>query len=149
MPVILKPLDANHGNGISSRVDDERALRTAWEHASIFGRRVVVENFVSGRDYRVLVVNGTVIAAAERVPAHVIGDGTSTIRALIEHYNQDARRGVGHTKVLTRLPDDTVTIGFFGTERAHSRDDPHGRRARYVAGDRELVDGRDSDRSHG
>jgi cyanophycin synthetase len=67
---------------------------------------------VAGRDYRVLVVNGKVVAAAERVPAHVVGDGTQTIRALIEQYNLDTRRGVGHTKVLTRIPDDAVTEAF-------------------------------------
>jgi cyanophycin synthetase len=76
------------------------------------GRRIVVENFVTGRDYRVLVVNGTVVATAERIPAHVVGDGTGTIRELIEQYNRDTRRGIGHTKVLTRIPNDAVTEEF-------------------------------------
>jgi len=111
-PVILKPLDANHGTGISPRVDDEHALQSAWVYSSAFGHRIVVEQFVSGRDYRVLVVNGRVVAAAERIAAHIVGDGQSSIRALIQHYNNDARRGIGHTKVLTRLPDDAVTEAF-------------------------------------
>ena len=111
-PVILKPLDANQGRGISPRADDETGLRKAWAHSSALGRRIVVENFVVGRDYRVLVVNGKVVATAERVPAHIVGDGTETIRELIQQYNRDARRGIGHTKVLTRIPDDVVTEDF-------------------------------------
>ena len=111
-PIILKPLDANQGKGISPRADDEAHLRNAWTYSSAWGTRVVVENFVSGRDYRVLVVNGKVVAAAERVPAHVIGDGHTTIGDLIQQYNRDTRRGVGHTKVLTRIPDDAVTMEF-------------------------------------
>jgi cyanophycin synthetase len=111
-PVILKPIDANHGTGISPRLDDERALREAWTRAAGRDSRRVVERFVSGRDHRVLVVNGKVVAAAERVAAHVVGDGTSTIRELIDHYNRDTRRGTGHTRILTRLPADEVTQEF-------------------------------------
>ena len=74
-PVILKPLAANHGRGISGRIGDEAQLRAAWEHSSSYGRSIVVEQFAEGRDHRVLVINGRVVAAAERVPAHVTGDG--------------------------------------------------------------------------
>jgi cyanophycin synthetase len=111
-PVILKPLDASHGRGISSRLGDAAALRAAWDAAQAFGRRVVVEQFAAGRDHRVLVVNGKVVAAAERVPARVVGDGTRTIRALIEEANRDPRRGIGHAKILTRLPADAQTEGY-------------------------------------
>jgi cyanophycin synthetase len=72
----------------------------------------VVEQFAEGRDHRVLVVDGKVIAAAERVPAHVMGDGKRTIQELIEIGNRDPRRGVGHTKSLTRLPADRTTEEF-------------------------------------
>ncbi|HEV2591570.1 MAG TPA: hypothetical protein VGU02_06725, partial [Gaiellaceae bacterium] len=99
-PVILKPLNANHGRGISPRLDDEQALRAAWPRSGANEPRLVVERFVCGRDHRVLVVNGKVVAAAERIAAHVVGDGSSTIRELVGHYNRDARRGVGHTKIL-------------------------------------------------
>src|SRR5688500_6714590 len=105
-PVIIKPLDASHGRGISGRLDDEESVREAYEAASAYGRRVVVETFAQGSDHRVLVVNGKVVAAAERIPAHVIGDGRLTIGKLIEEANRDPRRGKGHTKVLTRLPSD-------------------------------------------
>jgi len=106
-PVILKPLAANHGRGISGRLNDAEALRSTWERSASYGSRIVVEQFAEGRDHRVLVVNGKVVAAAERVPAHVIGDGRHTIGDLIEVANRDPRRGVGHTKMLTRIPTDT------------------------------------------
>ena len=117
-PVILKPLAANHGRGISGRVSDPDQLRAAWETSSAYGSRIVVEHFAEGRDHRVLVVNGKVVAAAERVPAHVIGDGKRTVRQLIEIGNRDTRRGVGHTKSLTRLPSDRTTEEFLA---AHGR----------------------------
>jgi cyanophycin synthetase len=111
-PVILKPLDASHGRGISSRLDDGDALVSAWDEASRYGNRVVVEQFATGRDHRVLVVNGKVVACAERVCAHVVGDGRRTIRSLIEEANQDPRRGVGHAKILTHLPLDAQTESY-------------------------------------
>ena len=108
-PVILKPLAANHGRGISGRLNDPDQLRAAWATSSAYGSRIVVEQFAEGRDHRVLVVNGRVVAAAERVPAHVIGDGKRTVRHLIEIANRDSRRGIGHTRSLTRLPSDRTT----------------------------------------
>jgi cyanophycin synthetase len=111
-PVILKPLDASHGRGISQRLDAEDALREAWPAAQEYSRRVVVERFALGTDHRVLVVDGKVCAVAERVPAHVTGDGASTVRALIERENRDPRRGVGHRKILTHLPMDEATVEF-------------------------------------
>ena len=111
-PVILKPIAANHGRGISGRIADEAQLRQAWEHSSSYGSRIVVEQFAEGRDHRVLVVNGKVVAAAERVPAHVVGDGKRTVRELIDIGNRDLRRGVGHTKILTKLPADRATVEY-------------------------------------
>ncbi len=108
-PVILKPIAANHGRGISGRIDTADQLRASWEKSSAYGSRIVVEQFAEGRDHRVLVVNGKVVAAAERVPAHVVGDGKRTVRELIEAGNRDPRRGIGHTKSLTRLPMDRAT----------------------------------------
>ncbi len=113
-PVILKPVNLNHGRGISARLDDDDALGAAWPISSERSPRVIVERFATGRDHRVLVVNGSMIACAERVPAHVIGDGTSNIRALIETANRDPRRGRGHTKSLTYIPLDEQTSDFLG-----------------------------------
>ncbi len=114
-PVLLKPLDANHGRGISGRLNDEEALTRAWPIVREYGTRVVVERFVDGRDHRVLVVNGKVVAVAERVPAHVVGDGESTVKELITEANRNPLRGRGHTKALTRLPFDDLTIEFLAT----------------------------------
>ena len=108
-PVLCKPLDASHGRGISGRLDSAEAVRAAYAAAAEFGRRVVVEQYTVGRDHRVLVVDGKVVACAERVPAHVVGDGTRTVRELIEAANRDPRRGTGHTKVLTKLACDSLT----------------------------------------
>jgi cyanophycin synthetase len=114
-PVLLKPLDASHGRGISGRLDDEHAVARAWPIAREHATRVVVERFVPGRDHRVLVVAGRVVAVAERIPAHVVGDGESSVRELIERANRDPRRGTGHTKVLTYLPLDARTEEFLAT----------------------------------
>ena len=111
-PVVLKPVDASHGRGISGRLDDEQSVRAAWAAAHAVSARVVVEHYYEGFDHRVLVVNGKVVACAERVPAHVIGDGARSIGELIEVANRDPRRGVGHTKILTRLPTDEHTVQF-------------------------------------
>ena len=111
-PVIIKPLNLNHGRGISGRLDNVDELRTAWEESSRQSGRLMVERFVTGRDHRVLVVDGKVVACAERVPAHVVGDGRATVLELIAAGNTDPRRGRGHTKVLTHLPADENTEEF-------------------------------------
>jgi cyanophycin synthetase len=111
-PVILKPIDGSHGRGISGLLTDEAGIIEAWQAAREVSRRVIIEHFHDGRDHRVLVVNGKVVAAAERVPAHVVGDGVRTIRQLIDDANRDPRRGVGHTKILTRLAADERTQEF-------------------------------------
>ena len=107
-PVVTKPLDANHGRGVSLNLGSAEQVRWGFEQASEHGRSraVLVEKFFRGRDYRVLVVNGKVAAAAERVPAHVVGDGEHTVRELIDIVNRDPRRGIGHEKVLTRITVD-------------------------------------------
>jgi len=107
-PVVIKPLDGNHGRGVGLNLTKDRAVRTAFERALKESRdgRVVVETFVKGNDYRVLVIGGRMAAIAERQPAHVIGDGEHTVRELVEITNLDPRRGIGHEKVLTRITID-------------------------------------------
>ena len=119
-PVILKPVHGNQGRGISPRLDDEAALRDAWERAAARWGDMVVERHVEGRDHRVLVVNGRVVAVAERVPAHVVGDGRSTIRELIDEVNRDPRRGAGHGSVLTAIPMDAATVDYLAGSAAAS-----------------------------
>jgi cyanophycin synthetase len=111
-PVLLKPVDSSQGRGISGVLEDRSAIVHAWDEARRFSGRVIVERFHEGRDHRVLVVNGHVVACAERIPAHVTGDGQHTIRELIDEKNRDPRRGPGHRKILTMLPMDAVTEAF-------------------------------------
>jgi len=109
-PVLLKPYDGNHGRGVSGRVADAHEVAAAWPRAAAESARVLVERFAEGRDHRVLVVGDRVVACAERVPAHVVGDGTRTVRELAAIANADPRRGEGHANVLTRLPVDAATV---------------------------------------
>jgi len=107
-PVVLKPLDANHGRGVSINLVEDEQVETAFGVAreNARGRSVLVESFIEGMDHRMLVVNNELVAVAKRVPGHVVGDGESTIAELVDAVNQDPRRGIGHEKVLTRLELD-------------------------------------------
>jgi cyanophycin synthetase len=102
-PLVVKPLDVSHGRGISLNLNTREDVRQAFEIAHDYTGSVLVETFLTGKDYRVLVIHNKVVAVAERVPAHVVGDGEHTIAELIEQVNSDPRRGFGHEKVLTRI----------------------------------------------
>ncbi len=103
---MLKPLDGNHGRGVNVGLRTPEAVRWGFEQAAKHGRRVIVEEQYEGHDHRILVVGGKVIAVAQRVPAQVVGDGVSTISALIDKTNADPRRGAGHEQVMTRIVVD-------------------------------------------
>lgn len=108
-PVVTKPLNANHGRGVSIRLTTDEQVVKGFEHAQKHGssRATLVESFITGYDHRMLVVNGQLVAVAKRVPGHVVGDGQHTIAELVDIVNEDPRRGVGHEKVLTRLEFDS------------------------------------------
>lgn len=108
-PIVIKPLDGNHGRGITIDINSWEDAEAAYDVAKNVSQGVIVERFYRGSDHRVLVVNGNVVAVAERVPAHVVGDGRSTIEALIEETNRDPRRGDGHDNILTRIVVDRNT----------------------------------------
>ena len=108
-PIVIKPLDGNHGKGASINVTNwDDAVKGLW-HAKDYSRRVIVEKFITGFDFRVLVINNEVVAAAQRVPAHVIGNGKNNIKELIDITNEDPRRGYGHENVLTEITIDKST----------------------------------------
>ena len=115
-PVVTKPLNANHGRGVSIRLTDEAQVRAGYERATEHGTSngVLVESFVSGFDHRMLVVDGRLVAVAKRVPGHVVGDGRHTVAELVEIVNRDPRRGVGHEKVLTRIELDAQAERLLG-----------------------------------
>ncbi|MBD3881315.1 cyanophycin synthetase [Phormidium tenue FACHB-886] len=108
-PIVVKPLDGNHGRGITININDWELAEDAYDAAKEVSKGVIVERYYTGRDHRVLVVNGKLVAVAERVPAHVIGDGKSTIEELIEETNRDPRRGDGHDNLLTRIQLDRTS----------------------------------------
>ena len=110
-PVVCKPLDANHGRGVTLNLRTPEDLAVAFEKASEHARTIVIEKYLEGFDHRLLVVNGRLVAAAKRVPGHVVGDGKSTIEQLVAVVNSDPRRGIGHEKVLTRIELDHQEIG--------------------------------------
>ena len=116
-PVVVKPLDASQGRGIVTNVRCEDELRLAFEDAKRHRATVVVERHIAGRDFRLLVVNHKFIAAAERVPARVIGDGVLTIAQLVDVANEDPRRGQGHEKVLTKITIDESTVRLLSLRR--------------------------------
>ncbi|HYG29082.1 MAG TPA: cyanophycin synthetase [Allosphingosinicella sp.] len=109
-PLVTKPLDGNHGRGVTIGIMDEDQLRFGFGEAQrqAKGRDVIVEQFFAGNDHRILVVDGRMIAVAERVPAQVRGDGVSTIRQLVAEVNRDPRRGNGHENVMTRIRIDSL-----------------------------------------
>ncbi len=108
-PVVVKPLDGNHGRGITIDVRTFLEAEDAYTLAKQVSDGVIIEKFHRGKDYRVLVIDGRVVAVAERVPANVTGDGRSTVAELIEITNQDPRRGDGHDNVLTRIVIDQTS----------------------------------------
>ncbi|MFN8500172.1 MAG: cyanophycin synthetase, partial [Anaerolineae bacterium] len=105
-PVVTKPLDASHGRGVSLNLNSPEEVRGGFRAATEHRDDVIVETFLHGHDYRVLVVKGEVVAVSQRIPGHVVGDGTHTVRELVDIVNSDSRRGVGHEKVLTRIAID-------------------------------------------
>lgn len=107
-PVVIKPCDGNQGRGVSLNLGNEQQVVSGYEIAARFSPNVLVEEFVPGRHFRLLVVNGRLVAASERIPAHVIGNGRDTIMALVAQVNQDPRRGVEHEKPLTRITIDDI-----------------------------------------
>lgn len=109
-PVVIKPLDGNHGKGATVGITTLEDALTAFEKAKEYSRWIIVEKQLIGADFRALVVNNRLIAVAERIPAHVVGDGKSSIQALIGKENEDPRRGYGHENVLTQIDIDGQTM---------------------------------------
>jgi cyanophycin synthetase len=111
-PVVTKPVNGNHGKGATTNIRNWEDAQVAFEAAKKYSRGIICEKFITGRDFRVLLVNYKFVAAALRTPAAVIGDGKSTIQQLIDKVNSDPRRGYGHEKVLTAIKVDDFTMGM-------------------------------------
>jgi cyanophycin synthetase len=111
-PVTIKPHDSNQGKGVHLNLLNSREIKAAYRDASRYSSAVIVEKFIQGKDFRVLVVGGKVSAVSERLPASVIGDGIHTIEELIRIINRDENRGEHHEKPLTKIRLDDVTVKF-------------------------------------
>jgi cyanophycin synthetase len=108
-PLVIKPIDGNHGKGNTTNIVNREQAIQAFEAAKVYSRSVIVERFITGYDFRCLVINNKFICAALRTPASVVGDGVHNIQWLIDETNKDPRRGFGHEKVLTQITIDQFT----------------------------------------
>jgi len=108
-PIVTKPVNGNHGKGATTNIRNWEDAVAGLKAAKVYGRAVICERFITGRDFRVLVINYKFVAAALRTPAAVVGDGKHTIQELIDIVNADPRRGYGHEKVLTAIKVDDFT----------------------------------------
>ncbi|WZO96711.1 cyanophycin synthetase [Isosphaeraceae bacterium EP7] len=115
-PVVVKPQYGNHGRGVATELTTEEQVRTAYAHALAESPYVIVESFSPGADYRVLVINNKVVAVARREPAHVIGDGISSIAQLIDVVNSDPRRGEDHATALSKIQLDAVSLDVLSSQ---------------------------------
>jgi cyanophycin synthetase len=109
LPVVLKPQDGNQGKGVTVNVVSREHLEIAYRAAEEIGH-VMVEKFLPGSDFRLLVVGHKLVAAARRDPPHVIGDGVQTVRQLVDEVNADPRRGTGHATSLTKIRFDEIAV---------------------------------------
>ena len=108
-PLVIKPINGNHGRGITINIKTWEEALQGFKAAKEISRSVIVEKYITGDDYRLLVIDNKLVAAALRTPAHVVGDGKSTIQELIDKVNEDPRRGYGHEKVLTMIKVNEMT----------------------------------------
>ena len=115
-PVTVKPLDANQGKGVTTECIDADGVRTAFEFARQYGRRIIVERFISGRDYRLLVTGNKLAAASLRRPPSVTGDGQSTVQELVDLENRNPARGEGHANILTKLRLDDLALALLAEQ---------------------------------
>lgn len=110
-PLVIKPIDGNHGRGITVDINNYDDALVAFRHAKESSKSgaLIVEKFITGRDFRLLVINNVLVAASVRTPAHIVGDGKATVQELIDKVNSDPRRGYGHENVLTKITTNELT----------------------------------------
>ncbi|OAD91792.1 cyanophycin synthetase [Aequorivita soesokkakensis] len=108
-PLVVKPVGGNHGRGITVNIKNYEDALVAFHAAKNVSPKVIIEKYITGEDYRLLVINNILVAAAKRSPAHIIGDGKSTIKELVDEVNKDPRRGYGHENVLTKITINDLT----------------------------------------
>jgi cyanophycin synthetase len=128
-PVVIKPRDGNQGKGVAVNISTREQVFEAYEVASQISSEIIVERYLPGHDFRLLVVGNNLVAAARRDPPQVIGDGVHTISALIEEVNSDPLRGDGHATPLTKIRLDAIALATLATQDySASSIPPHGAR---------------------
>ncbi len=115
-PLVVKPYNCNHGNGVSLYINNWHDLKNAFYQAKKHSDKVIIEEYIKGNDYRLLLVDNQLVAAAERTPPHVIGDGKNTIKKLIDNINNYSYRGEGHEKPLTRIYIDEIVSKYLSEQ---------------------------------
>jgi len=111
-PLVIKPINGNHGRGITVNVNSYEEALEAYHVAKKVSNSVIVERFIVGEDHRLLVINNVLVAGAKRTPAHVVGDGKHSIQELVDIVNEDPRRGYGHEKVLTAIKINELSLNL-------------------------------------
>lgn len=129
-PVAVKPFDGNQGKGVSINLNNDTEVRKAFQEAVKHSSGVIVEQYITGKDYRILVIGGAVKAVSLRIPAAVIGDGIHSIRELVKIMNADPERGESHEKALTKIKLDSVAQELL---QRHGMDEGH------IPGDGQIV----------
>jgi len=124
LPVVIKPKNGNQGKGVTVNITTREQLASAYTAALEFGDEILVERFLPGNDYRLLVVGDRLVAAARRDPPSVVGDGVTTVRALVEAVNRDPRRGTGHATSLTKIRFDDIALACLSGQGLNADSDP-------------------------
>jgi cyanophycin synthetase len=115
-PVVVKPRDGHQGKGVAANIESREDVMAAYAAASEISAKVMVEQYLPGHDFRLLVIGNRLVAAARREPPHVIGDGEHSIRELVDEVNSDPRRGDGHATILTRIRFDDITLATLANQ---------------------------------
>jgi cyanophycin synthetase len=116
LPVVVKPKDGNQGKGVTVNITSRKQIAAAYQTAIEFRDDILVERYLPGNDFRLLVVGNKLVAAARRDPPHVVGDGKQSVRELVEQVNKDPRRGTGHATSLTKIRFDDIALGSLATQ---------------------------------
>ncbi len=140
-PIVIKPVDGNHGKGVTTHIYDDHLAESAFHLAKKYSSKVMIEQFIQGSDFRFLVINHKVAAVAKRIPASVIGDGSSTIESLINLVNSDSKRGHYHDNLLTKISIDQALIQFLENQRLTLKSIPKLNEVIYLKGTANLSTG--------
>lgn len=115
-PVVVKPQDGNQGKGVTVNLASREQVEAAYAIAAEINGEVVVERYIPGKDYRMLVIGNKLVAAARRDPPQVIGDGLHSVGQLVDQVNSDPRRGEGHANSLTKIHFDEIALAHLATQ---------------------------------